>query len=55
MVLEGVVLHLPRPRFHVTVCGVGGRVSSALEIGADKVERLPHTVGGARRALEDLK
>lgn len=55
MILEGMVLHLPRPRFRVTVCAIGGKVSRTLEAGADEVARLPHTVAGARLVLEQLR
>lgn len=55
MILEGMVLHLPRPRFRVTVCAVGGKVSRTLENGADEVARLPRTLAGARLGLEQLR
>ncbi|CAM9162538.1 unnamed protein product [Ectocarpus sp. 13 AM-2016] len=55
MLLEGVILHLPRPRFRVTVCAIGGQPSSSLRAGADEVMTLPNTVAGARIALEELK
>lgn len=55
MLLEGVVAYLPRPRFHVTVCALGGRVSRRLEAGADRVVRLPLTLDGARIELEKLR
>ncbi|CAM9448041.1 unnamed protein product [Ectocarpus sp. 12 AP-2014] len=55
MLLEGVILHLPRPRFRVTVCAIGGQPSSSLRAGADEVVTLSNTVAGARIALEELK
>lgn len=55
MILEGMVLHLPRPRFRVTVCAIGGKVSRTLEAGADEVARLPHSVAGSRLVLEQLR
>lgn len=55
MIVEGMVSYLPRPHFHVTVCAVGGAVSSALEAGADRVVRLPLVLEGARLALEQLQ
>lgn len=55
MLLEGVVDYLPRPRFHVTICAIGGSVSRRLESGADRVVRLPLSLDGARLALEELR
>lgn len=55
MIVEGMVLYLPRPRFHVTVCAVGGAVSSVLEAAADRVVRLPLLLEGARLALEQVR
>lgn len=55
MLLEGVVEYLPRPRFHVTICALGGRVSARLEAGADRVVSLPLTLDAARLVLEELR
>lgn len=55
MLLEGAVAHLPRPRFHVLLCALGGKVSKTLAAGADRVLRLPLTLQGARKALEELR
>lgn len=55
MLLEGVIRHLPRPRFHVTVCALGGQPSRRLEVGADRVVSVPKTVAGARQALVELR
>ncbi|CAM9423075.1 unnamed protein product [Ectocarpus fasciculatus] len=55
MLLEGVILHLPRPRFRITVCAIGGQPSASLRAGADGIVTLSNTVAGARIALEELK
>lgn len=55
MILEGLVLHLPRPRFHVTVCAMRWEASLTLATGADRLVRLPRTFTGAKRELEQLR
>ncbi|CAM9259019.1 unnamed protein product, partial [Hapterophycus canaliculatus] len=55
MILEGLVLHLPRPRFHVTVCAMRGKASQTLAAGADRLVTLPRTVIGAKRELAQLR
>eukprot|EP00903_Cladosiphon_okamuranus_P014127 g13129.t1 len=54
MLLEGVMRHLPRKQFHVTVCPInapGKRVSSRLADAADEVVPLPTKLELARNIL----
>ncbi len=58
MLLEGVVRHLPRTHFHVTVCPIvaaGKRLSPRLADAADAVVQLPMKLGVAREVLGGLR
>lgn len=58
MLLEGVVRHLPRTQFHITVCPIvaaGRRLSPRLADAADEVVQLPMRLGVAREILGGLR
>ena len=58
MLLEGVMRHLPRKQFHVTVCPInapGRRVSPRLADAADEMVPLPAKLEAARNILGSLR
>lgn len=58
MLLEGVVRHLPRKHYHVTVCPIdkaGRQLSPTLADAADEVVPLPTNLKVAREILGGLR
>lgn len=58
MLLEGIVKHLPRSSFHVTICPInapGKRLAPSLAIAADDVVRIPTKMYEARSVLQELR
>lgn len=58
MLLEGIIKHLPRKNFHVTVCPIdapGRRLSPALINAADEVVRLQMKLRIGTEIVGDLR
>ena len=58
MLLEGVVRHLPRTHFRITVCPIvapGRRLSPRLADAADEVVQLPMKLRVAREIVGGLR
>ncbi|CAN0159173.1 unnamed protein product [Ascophyllum nodosum] len=57
MLLEGIIRHLPREHFHVTVCPIAhpkARLSPVLADAADEVVKLPGKLRASKKILGEL-